>query len=200
METLFPLIGFLNNLVSHWIEFALALWTSAIFVERLIVDLATIKYSKKLRKQFEGQRERARPSLLVKAALKDPIVYGFFILSFALLVLALFLSQQHIEYLLVLGRWLLGRIKDDIWDALALLGVLFVVLLYRKSRSTGSMLGVVKLWIKAARETTEEIVLFLKIILALVIVMVILRVVAANIGNDPRIREIVLEWRDSNFL
>jgi hypothetical protein len=183
----------------------LAFWMVTIFAERLIVDLATIKYVSPLRTHLRKEiRHNTTWRTLVRQAFEDRTVYMFLLPAYPLLVGAILLNRHRGEFFIgVLKNAMLAivdLIRGHIVELAILLVVSFLVSLYRKPRYSKSIVDIAKKRCEEAWKRMKESTPLVFILIGLFLIKAILQMLAAGVGEDPRIREIVQGWTVASWL
>jgi hypothetical protein len=181
------LADFAKGLLAHWLEIILAIWMTAMFSERLLVDLATMIVPKR-----DHAWKRIREALGYTSLILMTIV------SLSVFSVSLTLNQSSIEFLLHraqdAGRRFLQAALDPY--VLAFL-VLFSLLtwLTRHLRDRSSIWTVIRDWWRdeGKRFLGEHMKVFLGFGAALVMAA-LFRWILLQFPADPRIKEIVSSW------
>jgi uncharacterized membrane protein YidH (DUF202 family) len=168
------------------LTFLLSLWMSVIFVERLIIDLATVKYT-----------HHSRP--VTKATL-HPAVLLCFTISVVLLSVTMVLNQSSISFLISLFQRLVEILVHSLRDfySLALFIVAALFLAIFKYLRASSLSTIFTEWLNEVSGTVREYLVLLLAAGGAFALNLLFHWLAERFPGDPNIRDIVTSWTASN--
>ncbi len=187
----------IRNLEAYSVELLLAIWIAAVFTERLIVDLATVKYGE--------QWKTAKAHSLWHHAIQDSWVYLYVTIGLPLLFAAFVMTHQQADLvtscLVGVQQHFFNSFHDMVLDSIVVSLAGFEYVLFKSARGNDSIKKAAKeVWEHDLRNNFKEIITVVLIVVGAFVGRYVFHVLAVSISDDPTYRRTIEAWAASNLI